>query len=204
MKQRVAVVDYGLCNLDSVRRALQECGAEVTVTDEPRDLRKADRLVLPGVGSFGDAMVALRERGLDQALSEEVDAGAPILGICLGMQLMADRGEEGGDVEGLGWISGTVRRLVPDARDRRVPHIGWNELDPVCPSPLLADLAPGSDFYFVHSYWFDCAPDDAAALTPYCGGVTAVVQRDNLYGVQFHPEKSHHFGAQLLKNFAEL
>lgn len=201
MKQRVAVVDYGLCNLDSVRRALQECGAEVAVTDQPRDLHKADRLVLPGVGSFGDAMVALRERGLDHALSEEVSAGAPILGICLGMQLMADRGEEGGDLEGLGWISGTVRRLVPDARDRRVPHIGWNELDPVGSSPLLADLAPGSDFYFVHSYWFDCPAEYRIATTPYCGGVTAVVQRDHVYGVQFHPEKSQRNGFSVLRNF---
>lgn len=201
MKQRVAVVDYGMCNLGSVRRALEECGAEVTVTDDPRDLGKADRLVLPGVGSFAEAMAALRERDLAEALAVEVAAGAPILGICLGMQLMAEWGEEGGDVAGLGWISGVVRRLVPDESDRRVPHIGWNEIDPVRPSPLLAGIAPGADFYFVHSYWFDCPEQYRIATTPYCGGVTAAVQRGAVYGVQFHPEKSQRNGFGVLRNF---
>lgn len=202
MKQRVAVVDYGMCNLDSVRRALEECGAEPYVTDDPADLRRADRIVLPGVGSFADAMAALRARGLDEALTEEVVSGkAPFLGVCLGMQLMAEHGEEGGGAAGLGWIPGTVRRLVPTAQDRRVPHVGWNELVPTRESELFAGLGERPDFYFVHSYWLDCAPADVAATTAYCGGATAVVQRDNMFGVQFHPEKSQRNGFALLRNF---
>lgn len=202
MRQRVAVVDYGMGNLDSVRRALEECGADVSVTDDPADLRRADRIVLPGVGAFADGMRALSERGLDVALTEEViEAGAPFLGLCLGMQLLAERGEEGGDTSGLGWLPGRVVRLTPTGVDRRVPHIGWNELVQVRSSALFEQVPDRADFYFVHSFWVDCPADVVAATTPYCGGVTAAVERDNIYGVQFHPEKSQRNGFQLLRNF---
>ena len=202
MRQRVAIVDYGMCNLDSVRRAVEECGADPYVTDQPSELSSADRIILPGVGAFGDAMRALRERDLDTALTEEVlEAGAPFLGICLGMQLLAERGEEGSPVEGLGWIPGHVTKLVPTERDRLVPHMGWNEVVAAQPTPLLEGIPERADFYFVHSYWLDCPDEFVAARTPYCGNVTAAVQRDNVYGVQFHPEKSQRHGFQLLRNF---
>lgn len=202
MKQRVAIVDYGMCNLDSVRRATEECGADPFVTDDPADLRSADRIVLPGVGAFPDAMHALQDRKLDIALTEEViGRGIPFLGVCLGMQLIAEHGEEGGDTPGLGWFPGRVIKLVPTEVDRRVPHIGWNELVPSQESVLFNGVPDRADFYFVHSYWLDCPADLVVATTPYCGSVTAVVQRDNIYGVQFHPEKSQRHGFQLFRNF---
>jgi glutamine amidotransferase len=198
----VAVVDYGLCNLDSVRRAFEECGATVTVTDDPRDLAHADRIVLPGVGAFGDAMRALRESGFEDALSEEVHANSiPFLGICLGMHLVASVGFEGGDTKGLGWIDGEVRRFVPATAEERIPHVGWNEVDAAPGSTLFAGIPAGADFYFVHSYHFVCDDDsDIAATTPYCGTFTSALERENVFAVQFHPEKSQRHGFQLLRN----
>ncbi|MDZ4826254.1 MAG: imidazole glycerol phosphate synthase subunit HisH [Actinomycetota bacterium] len=203
MKQRVAIVDYGLCNLDSVRRAFETLGAQAFVTDLPSDLEYADRIVLPGVGAFPDAMRNLRGRGLDDALGMQVlEEGAPFLGVCLGMQLMADLGHEVEDTKGLAWLSSQVTRLVPTATDRRVPHIGWNEVRPARESPLFAGIPPSADFYFVHSFHVACAHDeDVLATTPYCGGFASAVQRDNVFGVQFHPEKSQQYGLRLLKNF---
>jgi imidazole glycerol-phosphate synthase subunit HisH len=206
MARTVALVDYGMGNLDSVSRALEECGASVRVTDQAADVEAADRVVLPGVGSFGQAMENLRERDLDKALARlVVDEGMPFLGICLGMQLMADAGSEGADggvVDGLGWIRATVPRLVPTAADPRVPHVGWNELEPVPGCPLFAEVEPGTDVYFVHSYHVVCAdPADVAATTPYCGGFTSAVQRGTMFGVQFHPEKSQRAGFAVLRGF---
>ncbi|MCZ7527700.1 MAG: imidazole glycerol phosphate synthase subunit HisH [Acidimicrobiia bacterium] len=203
--QRVAVVDYGLNNLDSVCRALEECGAAAFVTDSPADVERADRIVLPGVGAFPDAMANLRERGLVDALTEEVQGhGAPFLGICLGMQLLATRSHEVAATDGLGWIPGEVRRLEPTAADRRVPHMGWNEVDPVGTADLFAGIAPRSDFYFVHSFRLCCDDDaDVLATTPYCGGFTSAVHRGSVFGVQFHPEKSQAHGFELLRNFLE-
>ncbi|MBM3673080.1 MAG: imidazole glycerol phosphate synthase subunit HisH [Actinobacteria bacterium] len=200
---RVAIIDYGMCNLDSVQRALEECGASATITDEPADLDHADRIVLPGVGAFGDAMARMRARGLDTALKELVlGDGVPFLGICLGMQMIATVGEEGGETPGLGWIDGVVRRLQPNAVDRRIPHIGWNEVEARGSSTLLQGIPPRSDFYFVHSYHLDCDVDaDSAGVTPYCGEFTSVVERGAIFGVQFHPEKSQQHGFRVLKNF---
>jgi glutamine amidotransferase len=199
----VAVVDYGMGNLDSVRRALEVGGATVVVTDDPADLADADRIVLPGVGAFGVAMANLRDRGLDRALTEQViEQGAPFLGICLGMQLLAARSTEHGEHEGLGWVAGSVERLVPTAEDPRVPHVGWNEVHPTVDHPIFHGVEADRDFYFVHSYAFACDdPATSLATTPYAGGFTSVVGRPNVVGVQFHPEKSQQVGQVLLQNF---
>lgn len=200
----VAVVDYGMGNLDSVRRALEVCGATVRVTTDPHDLSDADRIVLPGVGAFGVAMENLRARGLDEALTEQVmQLGAPFLGICLGMQLMTAVSQEHGEHTGLGWVPGTCARLEPTEADARVPHVGWNEVHPTSADhPLFAGVDHDHDFYFVHSFAVSC--DDAAdsiATTPYAGGFSSVIGRGNAVGVQFHPEKSQRVGQILLANF---
>lgn len=201
--KRVAVVDYGVSNLDSVVRALEECGAAPYVTGDPAGLRDASLMVLPGVGAFADGMRNLRARGLDGALREQVlENGVPLLGVCLGMHLLADRGMEGGETPGLGLVPGAVVRLEPDGPGTRVPHVGWNEVHPVRPSALLEGIEDGRDFYFVHSYHLSCDdPADVLATTPYCGGIASAVQRGVVSGVQFHPEKSQKAGFALLRNF---
>jgi imidazole glycerol-phosphate synthase subunit HisH len=204
--KNVAIVDYGMCNLDSVSRAIEECGGNAVVTDDAKQLGSADHLILPGVGSFAEAMDQLRRRGLEALLVDLVEQGVPFLGICLGMQLMASRGEEGQECAGLGIVPGEVRRLEPDRPDTRIPHIGWNDVSPVCESALFRGLRPERDFYFVHSYHFVCHdPQHVLARTPYCGSfVSAISSGPTVYGVQFHPEKSQKAGFQLLKNFIAL
>jgi glutamine amidotransferase len=200
---RVAVVNYGMGNLDSVVRAFEECGANVVVAGEPSGLETATHLVLPGVGAFGDGMRHIRERGFDTALREQaLERRIPLLGLCLGMQLLAERGEEHGDHAGLGLIPGTVVRLRPTTPEERVPHVGWNDVEVARPTALLGGLESGANFYFVHSYHMECR-DDAHVLgrTPYCGTVASVVGRDHVFGVQFHPEKSQRAGFRLLRNF---
>lgn len=199
------IVDYGMGNLGSVRRALEECGAKPRVSSEPAELEGAAFVVLPGVGAFGDGMRHLAARGLDAAIRKAAAAGTPVLGICLGMQLLADRGFEGGENKGLGLISGEVRRLVPDVPGIRIPHVGWNEVSPRAGSALFEGIPGRSDFYFVHSYAFRPArAEDAAATTPYCGGFVSAVARENVFGVQFHPEKSSKRGFMLLRNFLKV
>jgi len=200
---RVGLVDYGMCNLDSVKRALEECGAEVRVASSPAGLEKVHRVVLPGVGAFSEAMANLRDRGFDRALADLVHGdGVPLLGICLGMQLLATTGHEGGETAGLGWIDGDVVRLEPTDLDRRVPHIGWNELNPQGHDDLFEGVPSGADVYFVHSYHLACRDEaDVAATTPYCGGFVSAVRRGNVAGFQFHPEKSQRHGLQLLSRF---
>jgi glutamine amidotransferase len=199
---RVAIVDHGLCNIDSIRRALEECGGAPLVTDDPADLEDVDRIVLPGVGAFGDAMANLRERKLDVAIVNNVlDQGVPFLGICLGMQLLATTGRESGDVAGLGLVAGEVVRLEPTDSDQRVPHVGWNEVHGR-DGQLLHGVDDDADFYFVHSYHLRCDDDAAvAATTPYCGGFTSVVEQGNVFATQFHPEKSQRHGFEVLRNF---
>jgi glutamine amidotransferase len=203
--KRVAIVDYGVSNLDSVARAVQECGGSPVVTSEPSVLAQAASIVLPGVGAFRVGMTSLRRLGLDEALEELVrQRGIPLLGLCLGMHLLATRGSEGGETTGLGWIDGEIARLVPREPGERVPHIGWNEVVARKGSVLLA-TEPPRDFYFVHSYHLRPAvEDDVLATTPYCGGFASVVGRDNVYGVQFHPEKSSRSGFALLRGFLSL
>ena len=201
--QRVAIVDYGMCNLDSVRRAFEEVGARPYVTDEPAGLDAADRIVLPGVGAFPDAMHNLRARGLDDALAKHVlDGGAPFLGVCLGMQLMAAIGDELEPTAGLGWLDARCIRFVAVDGDVRIPHVGWNEVTATADSALFDGIPARADFYFVHSFHVRCASDDdVLATTPYCGGFTSAVRHGQAFGVQFHPEKSQQWGLRLLRNF---
>jgi len=202
---RVAIVDTGCCNLDSIARAIEECGGNPFVTDHPAGLERAARIVLPGVGAFPEAMARLRSCGLDVALTEQVmGRQIPFLGICLGMQLVATLGTEAGETAGLGWIDAQVRLLQAQPGER-IPHIGWNEVLPVADCPLFKGLTPGLDFYFVHSYALRPDRDeDVAATTPYAGGFVSAVHRGNVFGVQFHPEKSQKAGFTVLRNFLAL
>lgn len=203
---RTAVIDNGLCNLDSIVRAIEECGGDPFVTTDPSALDQASKIVLPGVGAFEDAMNNLHRSGLTEALSQfVVEQGVPFLGICLGMHLMAQGGEEGGGVEGLGWIDAHVVKMKPRSPEERVPHVGWNEVTATEGLPLFEGIRSGADFYFVHSYHVECADASlVAGTTPYCGGFASVVANRNIMGVQFHPEKSQKPGFRLLKNFLAL
>ncbi|WP_419788237.1 imidazole glycerol phosphate synthase subunit HisH [Pseudodesulfovibrio sp.] len=201
----MAVVDYGVGNIGSISRALSVCGAKPLLTDREEDFKVVDACVLPGVGAFGDAIDLLRAKDLDKILEDQLMAyDIPILGICLGMQLLATTGLEFGEHKGLGWIPGTVRPLQK-TQGERIPHVGWNNVEFETPNPLLADITPGEDFYFVHSFHFVTDnPEDAVATTPYCGEFVSIVNHGNVYGTQFHPEKSQAIGLKLLKNFIRL
>ena len=194
----LALIDYGAGNLHSVENALRTAGcSDLIVTADADVVAKADRIVLPGVGAYGACAAALRAvPGMVEALNRRVrDEGAPFLGICVGMQLMAEAGEEMGTHAGLGWVPGRVRRLEPGSSDAKVPHMGWNDVVPTTGHPLLV---PG-EAYFLHSYAF--TGDDVLATTDHAGPVTAAIGRDNVLGVQFHPEKSQAYGLALLKRF---
>jgi len=197
--ETVALVDYGAGNLHSVQNALKAAGAErIAVTADPIGIGMADRIVLPGVGAFGAAMRALANvPGMVEALNEAVIArGRPFLGVCVGMQLMADAGEEHGTTPGLGWCRGTVRAIAP-LPDVKVPHMGWNDVRPTRPHPLIAQ----GEAYFLHSFAYDGA--DVLAETEHGAPVTAAIGRDNMLGVQFHPEKSQRYGLELLRRFLD-
>ena len=194
----LALIDYGAGNLYSVANALKAAGAQdIAVTADPDLVRRADRIVLPGVGAFGACSAALRGvDGMAEALDERVrHGGAPFLGICVGMQLMAEIGEEMGDHPGLGWIAGRVRLLTPADPAAKIPHMGWNDVRPTSPHPLIE----AGEAYFLHSYAFEGA--DVVATTDHAGPVVAAIARDNMAGVQFHPEKSQRYGLDLLKRF---
>ncbi|PTS78153.1 imidazole glycerol phosphate synthase subunit HisH [Sphingomonas sp. HMWF008] len=194
----LALIDYGAGNLHSVANALKAAGAsDVLITADAAAVATADRIVLPGVGAFGACASALRGvPGMVEALEQRVRRdGVPFLGICVGMQLMADTGEEHGVHAGLGWVRGSVRHLTPTDPNAKVPHMGWNDVVPEGPHPLIE---PG-EAYFLHSYAFD--GDDVLATTEHGGAVTAAIGRDNMIGVQFHPEKSQRYGLALLERF---
>jgi glutamine amidotransferase len=206
----VAIVDYGSGNLRSAAKAFEraaaenDVSAEIRVTSVPEAIAAADRIVLPGVGAFADCRRGLAAvPGLEAALSEAVITHArPFLGICVGMQLMAERGREFETVDGLGWIGGEVAAIEPDDPTLKIPHMGWNELEIWATHPLLAGLGTGAHAYFVHSYYFRLAHyDDLLAVTDYGGPLAAVVGHDNLVGTQFHPEKSQEAGLRLIGNF---
>jgi imidazole glycerol-phosphate synthase subunit HisH len=200
----IAIIDYETGNLGSVRNMLARIGAEACITADPALVARADKLILPGVGSFDEAMASLRACPCLPLVQRRVlEEGIPILGICLGMQLFGRASEEGGS-PGLGWIPGEVRRLrVPPALP--VPHMGWNTLEPAAPLPLLEGLGPDARFYFAHSYHLVCDdPRDAAAWTRYGEPFTAVLARGNILGTQFHPEKSLGHGMKVLKNFTSM
>jgi glutamine amidotransferase len=198
----IAVIDYGLGNLLSVTKALEALAGkkEVFVTRRGEDLAAADHIVLPGVGNFRSGMENLKRSGLVGAMEKAVlEKEIPFLGICLGMQLLADSGEEFGEHEGLGWIPGRVRQL--DAGSHPLPHLGWNDITVEGPSRLFSGAESGKDFYFVHSFVFDCEDRFAKAHAVYGQRFTAAVQRGHICGTQFHPEKSREQGLNILRNF---
>lgn len=198
----LALIDYGAGNLHSVHNALKAAGAgDVHVTADPDIVAKADRIVLPGVGAFAHCMEALSAiDGMVAAMEQRVRVeGIPFLGICVGMQLLADAGVEHGTTRGLGWIGGTVRAIAP-AADLKIPHMGWNDVVPTQGAPLIE----AGEAYFLHSYHFDAAnADDVLATTDHGGTLVAAVGCDNIMGVQFHPEKSQAYGINFLKRFLE-
>ncbi len=208
----IALIDYGSGNLRSAEKALIRANAglsvpcEIHTTDDPHLIARADGVVLPGVGAFAACMKAFSARnGLTEAITEAVRGrGAPFLGICVGMQLLATRGREFGDTPGLGWIGGDVVRLEPSAAQYKVPHMGWNALEATADHPLFAGVGDGTHMYFTHSFVF--FPEDAAdvaAQTDHGGRFPVAVARDNVTGVQFHPEKSQAAGLRFLSNFLE-
>ena len=201
-----AIVDYGMGNLGSVTRALAELGADAFIAENPGQLPMADRLILPGVGSFVDGMANLAEHNWVEPIREHVRAGKPVLGICLGMQLLASSGSEGGEHAGLDLIPGKVNRLDILGCSQRIPHVGWNNVRLAAEtSGLFAGIPNGTDFYFVHSFAFQ-ATDTCNVLADVEYGIPfpAAIARDNVFGTQFHPEKSSKAGFRLLKNFLEL
>lgn len=203
---KVLVIDYGMGNLGSVRRSLEECGAKVLVSENPADLQQASKIILPGVGAFPDGMQALRERGWADAIKNFLqDDNKSLLGICLGMQLLASSSNEGDETTGLDLIPGQVIRFVSTDKSIRIPHVGWNEVSPLNRGDLMMGIQSETDFYFVHSYHF--VPDDEGSIlatTPYCGHFVSAIKSGQVYGVQFHPEKSSRAGFQLLKNYLSL
>jgi len=200
----IAIIDYGAGNLRSVQRALERAGAEAIITGDPVRIKLADGVVLPGVGAFGEAMEQLERRGLVLPIMQVISAGKPFLGICLGMQLLFQESEELGHYSGLGVFKGRVKRF-PEAPGYKVPHVGWNQLHIRQDNPLLADIPDGSFVYFVHSYYVEPAhPEIVVATTDYILEYASVVARGNVYGVQFHPEKSQDVGAVILENFVML
>ncbi|MBI2389036.1 MAG: imidazole glycerol phosphate synthase subunit HisH [Deltaproteobacteria bacterium] len=201
----IVVVDYGLCNVGSVLNMLKRIGAAAEISSDPARVGQADKLILPGVGAFDNGMANIERLGLLPVLDLKVRVEkTPILGICLGMQLLTRRSEEG-DRPGLGWIEADTRRFrLEPSGALRVPHMGWNELKPTRSHPLLEGLGHDARFYFVHSYHAVCDDvNDAIANAHYGYDFAAVIARDNVMGTQFHPEKSHRFGLALLRNFVE-
>ena len=194
----IAIVDYGIGNLGSVTKAFRHVGAETVLTGDLATLRRADALILPGDGAFGATMDEVRSRGLVPLLMEAAAAGKPLLGICIGMQLLFEESEEHGRHEGLGLLPGRVRRFSDDLV---VPHMGWNRLSPRGSHTLLDGVAPGSHVYFVHSYYCDAPADVVLAYSDYGLDFPAIVGRDNILGSQFHPEKSQGVGLRMVENF---
>ncbi|MCE9527560.1 MAG: imidazole glycerol phosphate synthase subunit HisH [Planctomycetales bacterium] len=200
---RIAIIDYQMGNLRSVQKGFEKVGHEAMITSDPAELAKAERIVLPGVGAFGDAIAELRRRKLVEPIKEAIASGKPFLGICLGLQLLFDVGYENGEYEGLGILRGKCIRFdLP--HEFKVPHMGWNRGTIKRKAPILKDTADGTYFYFVHSYFV--VPEDPSLVaieTDYGHPFCAAVWKDNLFATQFHPEKSQEEGLKLLKNFAE-
>lgn len=204
----VAIIDYGVGNLFSLASSLRYLGVETKVTADVAELAAAERLILPGVGAFGDAAARLRESGLFEVVQEQAAAGKPLLGICLGMQLLFERSFEYGEHQGLGLIAGSIRALAPDLTDKslKTPHIGWNSLHILRNDPIFKYFRDGEFVYYVHSYYAtDCAPN-TLAVSDYSLPVTGVVRSSEgaVWGTQFHPEKSGAAGLRLLRAFAEV
>lgn len=198
----ITIIDYGMGNLRSVQKAFERVGAQAVVINNPEALQDADALVLPGVGAFGDAMTNLHAAGLVGPILSAVGEGKPLLGICLGMQLLFEESEEMGCHQGLSLLPGRVRRF---AEGLKVPHIGWNQIHIRRPCPLLTGVRDGSFAYFVHSYYADPAEEEiVVAVTDYGPGFASVVAQGRVFGIQFHPEKSQDVGLRILRNFVSL
>lgn len=201
----ICIVDYGVGNLFSLKSSIAMIGEEAVVTSDVNELEKADKIILPGVGAFGDAAAKLRASGLDREVIRLAEAGKYIMGICLGMQLLFDRSYEYGEHEGLGLIKGTVKDMRPVLpAELKVPHIGWNLLKFKKPSPLFKYVNEGEFVYFVHSFYAAECDESVTAVTEYGTEITAAVEGGNVFGCQFHPEKSGKTGLAILKAFSEL
>ena len=201
----IAIIDYGVGNLFSLKSSFKAIDEDVIVTADIEEIKKAEKILLPGVGAFQDAAHKLRTCGLDSVIKQEVANGKPLLGICLGMQLLFEKSYEYGEHEGLGLIKGSIRPIadvIP--KDFKIPHIGWNELIFTKPSPIFSTLPQNSFVYFVHSFYATDCHDAVIANTEYGAPLTAAVQYKNVFGCQFHPEKSGEIGLKILKAFAEL
>jgi glutamine amidotransferase len=199
---QVAIIDYGVGNLRSVEKAFAANGCTAVVSSDEKVLRQAERLVLPGVGAFGACINNLVARGFDELVRERVAAGTPLLGVCVGMQMLFQESEEFGASRGLGFLGGPVRRF---SADLVVPQVGWNQVRQQNSNPLFAGISDSAFFYFVHSYYCEpTEPEVIAGETDYGGRYASVVARGNLFGVQFHPEKSQRDGLRMLANFAQL
>lgn len=198
----IAIIDYGVGNLRSVQKGLEKVGQQARIVQGPDEIREAGGVVLPGVGAFADAMKSLEERGLTGVIKEVAASGKPFLGICLGMQLLFEESEEGERVPGLALLKGRVRRLPPGLK---VPHMGWNQVEVARPAPIIRGVQDGSAFYFVHSYYVDPLETDVITTwTEYGIKFASIVAKNNIFGIQFHPEKSSNLGLHILKNFGEL
>lgn len=198
----LAIIDYKMGNIRSVAKAFEILGADAIISNKIEDLKKAERLVLPGVGAFSDGMKNLEELGLMEALSEEVIKNKkPFLGICLGMQLIARESEEFGKHKGLGWLNAEIKEFKFEDKSLKIPHVGWNNINIKKTGGLFEGIKNGAEYYFVHSYYMSCNEDITTATCNYGTEFTAAVQKGNIFATQFHPEKSQTAGLKLLKNF---
>lgn len=211
----IAIIDYGMGNLRSVQKGFERVGASAQIVSRPEQIAQADKVVLPGVGAFRDAIAQIRTQGLVDPIREVIGSGRPFLGICLGLQLLFEIGYEDGEYQGLSILPGKVVRFDfsgrPEASELKIPHMGWNQLQWTTRCPVLEGIKPGEYFYFVHSYYVQPSMPDARASTPlgiatcnYGYDFTAMIWRDNLFATQFHPEKSQAAGLKILSNFAAL
>ena len=201
----ITIIDYGIGNLRSIERAFQHVTSDVIRTDDPEVIGRSDRLVLPGVGAFGACIQEIRNRGLEQPILDTVARNVPFLGVCVGMQILFQSSSEKGAHAGLGLLSGHIKKLdLPDPA-LKIPHMGWNLVSPVRTNPLFQDVPENAYCYFAHSFYASgIHPDDLIASTEYGASLPAAVAREHVYGVQFHPEKSHEVGLRILANFATL
>jgi glutamine amidotransferase len=202
----LAIIDYGMGNLGSVKKKMDRIGVKSIITSNVQEIKNSNKIILPGVGHFAKAVFEIKNRGLWDLLSEQVlIEKKPILGICLGMQIMAKHSEEG-DVNGLGWFDAEVVKFqVKDKLKFKVPHIGWNQISKTKESTIMNEIPDTSEFYFVHSYYFRCNnPGDILNETEYEANFTSAIEKENIFGVQYHPEKSHDVGELLLKNFVKI
>ena len=202
----IAVIDYNMGNLQSVQNAFLKIGKKIDIVKDSDKLKKYDKIILPGVGAFGDAMIHLKKTNMDQAIKEASNSGKFILGICLGMQLLLSKSEEFGNHKGLDLIKGEVKKFDKTKFDTplKVPHMGWNEIFIQKDTPLFKDLADEFYLYFVHSYHVECEKQYITGITKYGYDFVSAINKDNIFGLQPHPEKSHDTGLKILKNFTEI